>query len=94
MRAISYVLTMLVANFPVALAAKPVPPPLDAYGDLSNIEDPAISDDGKSLALAGSFGGQRKVEIVDSGRVGRSRDWLVDGASAVAAGCQVHEWQR
>ena len=57
---------LLLASLPIAAAAAPVPPPLEAYGDLPSVEDAAISPDGKSLAIAGTVDGQRRV-VVTSG---------------------------
>ena len=57
---------LVLASLPIAAVAAPVPPPLEAYGDLPSVEDAAISPDGKSLAIAGTVDGQRRV-VVTSG---------------------------
>lgn len=47
-----------------AYAQSASPPPLDAYGDLPNIEDVAISDSGQNIAIFGRIqGGPRKIVI-------------------------------
>ena len=54
---------LLLASLPIAAVGAPAPPPLEAYGDLSSVEDAAISPDGKSLAIAGTVDGQRRVVV-------------------------------
>lgn len=43
-------------------------PPLDAYGDLENVEDVAISPNGEMLAVAGMIGEERRVILLDGSR--------------------------
>ncbi len=50
-----------------AATADQAPPPLEAYGDLSSLEDAAISPDGKSLAVAGIINGERQVVVTAVG---------------------------
>lgn len=70
------------------IAAAPAAPPLDAYGDLPDIEDMAISPSGKGLATLGRLKGERRLIVVSDKTVRanaglgdaklRSIDWIGD----------------
>jgi dipeptidyl aminopeptidase/acylaminoacyl peptidase len=58
------------ALFMLALAALPAaaaePPPLDAYGELPNVEDAAISPDGSRIAVIATVDGPRQLLFLDA----------------------------
>lgn len=58
------VLGLLLSGAAPAIAAAPAPPPLEAYGDLPDIEDMAISPSGKGLAILGRMEGERRLIVV------------------------------
>ncbi|MBH0113796.1 S9 family peptidase [Novosphingobium sp. YJ-S2-02] len=49
----------------IAGAAHAAPPPLDAYGDLPQIEDAAVSPDGRHLASIVQSKGERRILVLD-----------------------------
>ena len=51
----------------IAGAAHAAPPPLDAYGDLPQIEDAAVSPDGRHLASIVQSKGERRILVLDPG---------------------------
>jgi len=60
-----------------ALAGSP-PPQLDAYGDLPDIEDIAISPSGKGLAVVGKIKGERQLLVLDDQRIVRTLSSIGD----------------
>lgn len=57
--------TLMLTCASAALAQASAPPPLEAYGDLPEIEDMAVSPSGKSLAMAGRVRGERKLTVFE-----------------------------
>ena len=49
--------------------ANPTMPALDVYGDLPGVEDVAMSPSGKGLAFIGTIANQRRLIVVDDGKV-------------------------
>jgi dipeptidyl aminopeptidase/acylaminoacyl peptidase len=54
---------------PAAMAVPGTPPPLDAYGELPQVEDAALSPDGTSIASVTHTGGERRVIVLKNNEV-------------------------
>lgn len=80
-------LTALMLSCATTILAE-TPPPLEAYGELPHIEEMAISPNGKSLAMVGRVGEDRKLTVFEGAKVRastvlgrvklRSIDWAGD----------------
>lgn len=57
--------TLSLAALSTAASGQAEPPPLDAYGELPEVEDIAIAPSGGSVAMVVQIKGQRRVAVVD-----------------------------